>query len=179
MPPRVVRSPEVAIPHTRPPQRTHPIRLWVGRQRPPQLDRPDRPVLVQPDASPGEFHDVPQEWSHLLAATGVGLVVELSAGAALATGAIAVGAGLGATALDYGPCTSGEDQLACGGLIMGGAALGYGGAGFAIDTWGSFEGSEFAAQALNLQSVLIGGTGLLFDGYSAYQQDSVAPNASC
>ncbi len=100
-----------------------------------------------------------------LAATGVGLVVDLSAGATLLTGTIAVGSGLGATALDYQPCMNGE-SFACGGLIMGGIGSLYGGGGFVLDNFYAFEGSELLAEGFDIQAMLIGGTGTALDAYA-------------
>ena len=98
-----------------------------------------------------------------LAATGVGLAVDLTGAAALATGGIAFGAGLGATALDYQPCMYGE-SLACGGLIMGGIRSLCGGGGYVLDNFWGFEGSELIAKGLNIQAMLIGAPGPAWTG---------------
>ena len=100
-----------------------------------------------------------------LAATGVGLVVDLSAGATLVAGTIAVGSGLGATALDYQPCMNGE-SFACGGLIMGGVGSLYGGGGYVLDNFWEFEGSDLLGKGFDIQAMLIGGTGTALDTYS-------------
>jgi RHS repeat-associated protein len=105
-----------------------------------------------------------------LAATGVGLVAELGTAATIGVSALALGSGAGATYLDYGPCVHEHVGLACGGLIMGAAGLLYGGVGAAFDIFGAGETAEMVATGLNIQSMLLGGTGTLIDGYGLAQE---------
>jgi len=107
-----------------------------------------------------------------LAATGVGVFADLSLGASIVVGGVALGAGGGATALDYSPCLNGGDTLACGGFVMGTAGLLYGvaGVGFDVAEIAGYSGEALdgVGKFLDVQSMLLGAGGTAIDTYGLF-----------
>jgi hypothetical protein len=88
----------------------------------------------------------------------VGFIVVLPE-AVIGLAAVAVVAGIGAVAIDAGPCRRGN-QMACAGAYIGGASVGFGIAGLGATV---AMGAEGVAVGYNLQATLFGAGSMLVD----------------
>jgi|GEM_PF-1014687 len=107
-----------------------------------------------------------------LAATGVGLAVDLGVAGTAIVGGVAVGSGVGATLLDAKPCLKEHEGLACAGFVMGAIGSAYGGVGAGFDLAEALGAGNagILAEGLDIQAMLIGGTGTAIDAYALIKE---------
>jgi RHS repeat-associated protein len=107
-----------------------------------------------------------------LAATGVGLLAGGTL-AVVATG-VSLGAGLAGTAIDGVQCARLGDRMACGGAILGGLTLGFGGAAIKAGRMGYFASSgarDLVVKTINVGAVPYGAVGSGIDSYNFARND--------